>query len=411
MSRERSTPRAPVHALASTLRAAGIRSWETGEALSCQLGDAEASLTSDRPGVEMTAQCRLADLLRALPNAIPVRPQESIALAPSPQLPIEVRCIGARSIESHLAARDFTIHAIARDPLDGSLVDPLRGVRHLEERTLHPTPRGSGDQARQRALRAARLAAQGYTLSPGLHEQLTRHPEAFVPQGRQCARELAALLLASDAQRGIDVLESTGLLRRWLGSGRRPASDRMNALPKKLPLRLAALIGPGATRIARKLGFSRSTLASIERLHRNHPVDLRLDAHRHSKRRRLARALPPGDLADLVCLREAELCGLPESEATAIREKVRSVREAIECARSEVRTPAPRLALDGRDVMAVLGCPPGPEVGRTLGWLREVVERDPDQNSPERLRDLLAKRSAGANTETSSGEPSSGESG
>lgn len=47
------------------------------------------------------------------------------------------------------------------------------------------------------------------------------------------------------------------------------------------------------------------------------------------------------------------------------------------------------LALDGRAVMRILGCPPGPQVGRALAFLTERVIDDPECNTPEGLRALL----------------------
>jgi len=47
------------------------------------------------------------------------------------------------------------------------------------------------------------------------------------------------------------------------------------------------------------------------------------------------------------------------------------------------------LALDGRAVMEILGCPPGPEVGRALRALTERVLEDPTLNTAERLRETL----------------------
>jgi hypothetical protein len=51
---------------------------------------------------------------------------------------------------------------------------------------------------------------------------------------------------------------------------------------------------------------------------------------------------------------------------------------------------APRdLAVTGTDVMAELGIPPGPEVGRVIGALFERVLDDPDLNTRDRLLPLI----------------------
>ena len=54
------------------------------------------------------------------------------------------------------------------------------------------------------------------------------------------------------------------------------------------------------------------------------------------------------------------------------------------------------LAADGRDLMAALGLPPGPEIGRLLHALLEEVLEEPERNERERLlaraRELHAAR-------------------
>jgi hypothetical protein len=47
------------------------------------------------------------------------------------------------------------------------------------------------------------------------------------------------------------------------------------------------------------------------------------------------------------------------------------------------------LALDGREVMEVLGIPEGVAVGRALEFLMEKVLDDASINTPEQLRALL----------------------
>ncbi len=47
------------------------------------------------------------------------------------------------------------------------------------------------------------------------------------------------------------------------------------------------------------------------------------------------------------------------------------------------------LAIDGRDVMSEIGCPAGPQVGRALENLLELVLDDPSLNRPQKLKKLL----------------------
>ena len=56
----------------------------------------------------------------------------------------------------------------------------------------------------------------------------------------------------------------------------------------------------------------------------------------------------------------------------------------------------PRLALDGRAVMEILGIGPGPQVGRALRYLTERVREDPRHNTEAALRALLRRWSDSA---------------
>ena len=50
------------------------------------------------------------------------------------------------------------------------------------------------------------------------------------------------------------------------------------------------------------------------------------------------------------------------------------------------------LAVNGRDVMAVLGLAPGPEVGRVMQELFFWVTEDPERNTRERLLQHLEEK-------------------
>jgi hypothetical protein len=53
------------------------------------------------------------------------------------------------------------------------------------------------------------------------------------------------------------------------------------------------------------------------------------------------------------------------------------------------------LAVNGADVMAVLGCEPGPKVGRILNDLLEQVIEAPELNTRDALLALVRERNAG----------------
>jgi tRNA nucleotidyltransferase (CCA-adding enzyme) len=133
-------------------------------------------------------------------------------------------------------------------------------------------------------------------------------------------------------------------------------------------------------------------VVAVERLLHLHPIDaIARPGHEAAFVRlvRRTRALLP----DLLALREAEIAARGEGEES--RRRLERLRRAIDhaCAPS-APDPGTALALDGRAVMEILGCGPGPEVGRALLQLAKAVAADPAANTADRLRDrLIAWRS------------------
>jgi hypothetical protein len=50
---------------------------------------------------------------------------------------------------------------------------------------------------------------------------------------------------------------------------------------------------------------------------------------------------------------------------------------------------AAELALNGQEIMAILGVPPGPKVGETVRYLLDQVLENPEKNSKASLERLL----------------------
>src|SRR5262249_1157874 len=93
-----------------------------------------------------------------------------------------------REIDEDLARRDFTVNAIAYDPLTEHLVDPQNGLADLDARLIRavgePSERFGEDGLR--VLRAARFCATlpGFTLEA--------HTEAAIPGSLATFRKVSA---------------------------------------------------------------------------------------------------------------------------------------------------------------------------------------------------------------------------
>jgi tRNA nucleotidyltransferase (CCA-adding enzyme) len=123
------------------------------------------------------------------------------------------------SLEEDLKRRDLTINAIARD-VDGTLIDPLGGVRDLHARVLRHVGEAFVEDP-VRILRLARFAARfaDFTVAPetlALCRAMVAHGEvdALVPE--RVWKELSRGLMADTPSRMLDVLAQAGALPRVL---------------------------------------------------------------------------------------------------------------------------------------------------------------------------------------------------
>jgi tRNA nucleotidyltransferase (CCA-adding enzyme) len=95
-----------------------------------------------------------------------------------------------------------------------------------------------------------------------------------------------------------------------------------------------------------------------------------------------------GNLPALFALREGDVLGRgfgedPERELGELRRRIAD--DAAEDAALRVTD----LAIDGKDVMRILGIPPSREIGVLLERLLERVLDDPALNTREKLEELL----------------------
>jgi tRNA nucleotidyltransferase (CCA-adding enzyme) len=339
-------------------------------------------------------------VLELLPRAIPIGLRHGTVMVPTPDGPVDVTSFRAGpDIEADLARRDFTINAMAYDISSEALLDPFGGQSDLAARRL----RAVGSAADRfgedplRALRAARLAATlKLEVTPEIESEMAKARAGLRGVARErVRRELALMLLAPDAARGLALLRRTGIEADLAPGAPRDAVSVVGALPEDLELRLAGwLRRTPAEAILRRLRFPRRSVQRVVRLLRHHPIGASVNPKRDAAVRKLIRRLGPEDLEALFALRETELAARDGAEPPAAElEQLSSIRAAIARARRAGALALRRsdLALSGQDVMALLGCGPGRVVGQALRHLTDQVVEDPSLNTPEQLRALLAR--------------------
>jgi len=335
---------------------------------------------------------------------------------------------GSRAVLDDLRRRDFTVNALAVSFPDGTLLDPFGGRRDLELRRLRgvedPLARFREDPLR--VLRASRFAA---TL--GLHP---------TPKTLRCLRQAAPWLQETATERvreelfkvltgawvveGLELARRTGVLEvviPELLEGYRKKQNHYHAhdiyrhtlytvhhSPDRLRVRLAALLHDIAKpRVRKKIrgvfrffGHDRESAELARSILQRWLVPKKLaeevcllvanhmvhdtDRWKDGAVRRLIHRVGEPLLEDFLDLVEADRKAHgkdPESTEAVrrLRERIRRIldeRPALDLS---------RLAVDGRDVMAVLGIGPGPQVGRVLKRVHRLVLDDPGMNR----RDVL----------------------
>jgi poly(A) polymerase len=126
---------------------------------------------------------------------------------------VDATALRGATIEADLAARDFTLGAVAVPLAGGATIDPFGGLGDLDRRLLRAVSENAFRDDPLRLLRAARLAADlGLELDPDT-AALARSRAALAaePAGERQLAELRLLLGGPDPLRGLGLLDELGL--------------------------------------------------------------------------------------------------------------------------------------------------------------------------------------------------------
>jgi putative nucleotidyltransferase with HDIG domain len=126
---------------------------------------------------------------------------------------VDATALRGETIEADLAARDFTVGAIAMPLGGGEAIDPHGGLGDLEQRLLRVVSEESFRADPLRLLRAARLATDlGLEVDSGT-AALARAEASLAgePAGERQLAELRRLIGGPDPLRGVELLDDLGL--------------------------------------------------------------------------------------------------------------------------------------------------------------------------------------------------------
>lgn len=338
-------------------------------------------------------------------------------------------------LEKDLERRDFTINAIAYDPVKDDIKDIFNGIKDIKDKVVRcvllPSDRFQEDALRM--MRAVRFSTQldfaidGETLS-AISSHATLLKEISSERIRD---EFIKIINSKNPAIGLGFLQKTGLLTHIIpelldGVGCEQKGAHIydvfehlihaaqHAADKgfSLEVRLAALfhdIGKPATRrydrtkdkytffghevvgaritkkVLERLTFSRETVSRVTSLVRNHMFFSDTEQITLSAVRRIIQKVGPEHIWELMQVRECDRVGMKKAEAPYRLRKYHAMIE--EALRDPISVS--QLAIDGNYLMETLHMKPGPRMGWILHALLEEVLENPALNTVEQLSERI----------------------
>ncbi len=329
-----------------------------------------------------------------------------------------------------LARRDFTINAMARDPLSGSIIDPFGGQDHLAQKIIACVGSDAErfDEDPLRMLRAIRF---GCLLQFNIKVTMPRPDRLAIISPERIREELCKILLSDQPDRGLKLLLSFGLMKyvlpellqlRGLNQGQNHVEDALEHTisvlrqaaaydlgEDNLILRLGTLlhdigksesvshdesgihfynheeIGEGKSlQILRRLKFEEGIISRVANLVRRHmePVAMSTPGGLNARTvsRLMRRMATPNhyDIQLLVALASSDIAVSAFPKPGFIE----SLRKLV--AECEQKLPRQASPVSGEEIMQALNIPPSRLVGEIKEYLVDyVIEHG--QCSPEVL--------------------------
>ncbi len=317
------------------------------------------------------------------------------------------------TLEEDLLRRDFTINAMARDPLSGEIVDPYGGRADLERRLIRAVgddPVRRFDEDPLRMLRACRFAAQlDFEIERHTAEAIKRAAGTLAKISRERIRdEFTKLLVTPNPMRGLRLAVGLGLMPYIVpevldlrGVSQAPAHSKdvyehvlrvVDRTPARPAARWAGLlhdiakprtrsvedgkvhffghedVGAGMAReILRRLKFDRPFIDHVVLLVRMH---MRANAYASDWTDGAVRRLmleADGALQDLLDLSRADITSYRQDKVSRAEARVSELAARCQWLREEAERIPLKSPLDGNALMELFARPPG-------AWIRPIKD-------------------------------------
>ena len=372
-----------------------------------------------------------AGVKKIFDRVIPVGEKHGTVAVVENKMSFEVTSI--KSLEQDLSRRDFTMNSLAMD-INGKVYDCFGGEDDIKNKVIRtvgkPEQRFREDPLR--LIRAVRFAVDlGFDLHAGTWAGIIENSHLIAKTAAERVRdELCKILLSGGPGCGVRLLQECGLLRRIIPElagcvgfeQRNRHHDRdvfehtlavLDNTPATLNVRLAALLhdvakpvtfsldekGEGhfynhnivgeqmARAILNKLRLSNDTIAAVTSLIREHTS--RYARISTSGLKRLIKRVGVDNINDLFELQIADIRGSARPFDTGAADRMREEADSILSSKEPLGVKD--LAISGRDLID-MGFPPGPEIGKTIKDLLELVLEKPELNTREILSNIVKEK-------------------
>jgi len=345
----------------------------------------------------------------------------------------------AKTVEEDLSRRDFTINAMALRIVNcklkiENLVDPFGGQKDLENKFIRAV--GDADERFNedalRLMRAVRFATElSFKIEPKTLEAIEKRAGLLEAIAKERIRdEFIKIIMASEAARGILLLEKLGLLKYIFPELREGIGVAQNLhhiytvfehhikslgytaeQNYSLEVRLTALLhdlgkpktkygeGYSATfhghemasakmvaRALERLRFPKNIIEKVVHLVRYHMFYYNVGEVSEAGVRRFLARVGPENVDNLLKIREADRIG--SGTPKAVPYKNRHLLFMIEKVKTDPISPK-MLKVNGNDLMEILNIPAGPRVGQILSILLDEVIENPKKNTKENLKSRI----------------------
>jgi len=335
-------------------------------------------------------------------------------------------------IEEDLAHRDCTFNAMAYDITSKQIIDPFEGQRDIEKKivraVLNPLERFQEDPLRM--MRVIRFSLElGYVIEPETLMAIKTMAQAIDIVAKERVRdELLKVLMARRPSAGFHLMRKSGLLKGILpelveGYRKRQNNyhkytiyrhimETVDSIKGDPVLRLSALfhdiakprvrkkingrwrfLGHAAAsaeltrEIMMRLKFSNDRITRVTHLITHHMFDYKKELSDRAVRRFIKR-IGADNVDDLIALRKAD--DLAHGWGRDFEKDIEKFKSKIN---SQIKKSYPftisDLAVNGHDVIKIVGLQPGPRIGQILNQLLEVVIEKPEHNKKNKLIEIL----------------------